>query len=138
MRNTRDHTGAPRAQAGLAHPFMSNRDKPETCHLLQKPPEPQGGPIWAVSAGHRVSLLPQILELVTHPRCCSMEQIRKQNICPFKTEKKVICYHLFLSLSFKMPNVFSAVLPSFLLGTRIPKLHLEPKFRFFGSVKGFK
>lgn len=101
MRNTRDHTGAPRAQAGHAHPFMSNRDKPETCHLLQKPPEPQGGPMWAVSAGHGVSLLPQILELVTHPRCCSMEQIRKQNIRPFKTEKKkkVICYHLFLSLS---------------------------------------
>lgn len=99
MRNTRDHTGAPKAQAGPAHPFMSSRDKQETCHLLQKPPEPQGGPMWAVSAGHGVSLLPQILELVTHPQCCSMEQIRKQNICPFKTGKKklsaIISFSLF-------------------------------------------
>lgn len=95
--------------------------------------------MWVVAAGHKVSLLPQILEQITHLSCYSVRQLRTQNNCPLKM--KNICIYLVssLCLSFKMPNFFSSVLPSsFLLGNRIPKLCLEPKFRFFGSEEGLK
>lgn len=58
---------------------------------------------------------------------------------PFKQRNICIYPVSSLWLSFKTPAFFSPGLPSsFLLGTRIPKLSLEPKFRFFGSAKGLK
>lgn len=91
---------------------------------------PAGG-----DGGHRVSLWPQILELVTSSH--SIGHTREK--LPFKQKNIYIYLVSSLWLSFKTPNFFSPGLPfSFLLGTRIPKLSLEPKFRVFGSAKGLK
>lgn len=85
-------------QAGPTYLYMSIRDTPENCHPQGKPPGPPESPAWVVTAGHGVSLLPQVLEPITPRPCYSTKQMRTQTHCPFKKEKNYLVSSLSLSL----------------------------------------